>query len=429
MARILLLATTTGYQTRAFGDAAERLGVELVFATDRCHVIDDPWQDAAIPIRFYDEAASVDAILEAARQRPIDGILVVGDRPTVIAARVAGALGLPSHPPAAAAIARNKQLTRERLREAGLPVPWFQTACVTVDPDALASVVFPCVVKPLALSGSRGVMRADDPASFRDAVLRLCALMQSADIRAERNDAHQTMLVEGFIPGREVALEGLLHHGALSVLALFDKPDPLNGPFFEETIYVTPSSLPADGQQAIVEAVTRASAAIGLAHGPIHAECRVNEDGVFVLEVAARPIGGLCARALRFQTIDRIPNPESRIPLEELLLRHARGESPDHWHREPSAAGVMMIPIPRRGVFRGVEGLDAARLVDGVEDIRITAKDDQVLVPLPEGASYLGFIFARAGSPAAVDRALRAAHARLQFAIDPEVLVVQSHHG
>jgi hypothetical protein len=441
VSRILLLATTTGYQTRAFGDATERLGVELVFATDRCHVIDDPWQDAAIPIRFYDEAASVDAILEATRQRPIDGILVVGDRPTVIAARVAGALGLPSHPPAAAAIARNKQLTRERLREAGLPVPWFQTASVTVDPDALAaSVVFPCVVKPLALSGSRGVMRADDPASFRDAVLRLRALMQSPDIRAERNDAHQTMLVEGFIPGREVALEGLLHHGALSVLALFDKPDPLNGPFFEETIYVTPSSLPAEGQQAIVEAVTRASVAIGLAHGPIHAECRVNEGGIFVLEVAARPIGGLCARALRFEgdctgddcTGDGSPyGTGSRPPysLEELLLRHALGESPDRWHREPSAAGVMMIPIPRRGVFRGVAGLDAARLVDGVEDIRITAKDDQLLVPLPEGASYLGFIFARAGSPAAVDRALRAAHARLQFAIDPEVLVVQSHHG
>ena len=442
VARILILATTTGYQTRAFGEAAERLGVELVFATDRCHQIDDPWQDAAIPIRFYDEAASVDAILQAASQRPIDGILVVGDRPTVIAARVAEALGLPSHSPKAAAIARNKQLTRERLHEAGLPAPWFQTASVTVDPDALAaSVTFPCVVKPLALSGSRGVMRADDPASFRDAGLRLRALLESPDIRAERNDAHQTMLVEGFIPGREVALEGLLHHGALYVLALFDKPDPLDGPYFEETIYVTPSSLPAEGQQAIVDAVTCACAAIGLAHGPIHAECRVNEGGVFVLEVAARPIGGLCARALRFEgdgsryyrcTGDGSPyGTGSRPPysLEELLLRHALGESPDTWHREPSASGVMMIPIPRRGVFRGVAGLDAARLVDGVEDIRITAKDDQVLVPLPEGASYLGFIFARAGSSAAVDRALRAAHARLQFAIDPEVLVVQSRHG
>ena len=445
MSRILLLSTTTGYQTRAFGDAAERLGVELVFATDRCHQIDDPWRDGAIPIRFYDEAASVDAILRAAGQRPIDGVLVVGDRPTVIAARVADALGLPGHPPAAAAIACNKQRTRERLREAGLPVPPFQAAPLTADPDALAaSVVFPCVVKPLALSGSRGVMRADDPASFRDAVLRLRALMESPDIRAERNDAHQTMLVEGFIPGREVALEGLLHHGALHVLALFDKPDPLDGPFFEETIYLTPSSLPAERQRVIVEAVTRASAAIGFTHGPIHAECRVNEGGVFVLEVAARPIGGLCARALQFEwrtgdgsrynscTGDGSPyGTGSRPPytLEELLLRHALGESPDAWQRETSPSGVMMIPIPRRGVFRGVEGLDAARLVDGVEDIRITAKTDQLLVPLPEGASYLGFIFARAGSPAAVDRALRAAHARLQVAIDPAVLVLQSRHG
>ena len=156
MSRILLLATTTGYQTRAFGDAAERLGVELVFATDRCHVIDDPWQDAAIPIRFYDEEGSVTAIVDASRHRRIDGILVVGDRPTVIAARVAEALGLPGHPPAAAAIARNKQLTRERLREAGLPAPWFQIAPVTADPSAIVpSVGFPCVVKPLALSGSR----------------------------------------------------------------------------------------------------------------------------------------------------------------------------------------------------------------------------------------------------------------------------------
>jgi formate-dependent phosphoribosylglycinamide formyltransferase (GAR transformylase) len=454
MPRILLLATTTGYQTRAFGDAAERLGVELVFATDRCHVIDDPWQDAAIPIRFYDEEASVTAIVDASRHRRIDGILVVGDRPTVIAARVAEALGLPGHPPAAAAIARNKQLSRERLREAGLPAPWFQIAPVTADPSAIVpSVGFPCVVKPLALSGSRGVMRADDPASFRDAVLRLRALLQSPDIRAERSDAHQTLLVEEFIPGRELALEAVLHHGALHAMALFDKPDPLDGPFFEETIYLTPSSLPAGDRDAVVDAVTRAAVAIGLTHGPIHAECRVNEEGVFVLEVAARPIGGLCSRALRFVQGDgsrlegdgsrlegdgrpygkdsRPPYTDSRPPisLEELLLRHALGESPAVWRRETPAAGVMMIPIPRRGVFRGVEGLDDARRVDGIEDIRITAKEDQLLVPLPEGASYLGFIFGRAADAHAVDRALRAAHARLRFAVDSELPVVQSRHG
>ncbi len=441
--RILLLATTTGYQTRAFGDAAERLGVELVFATDRCRSLEDPWRDGAIAIRFHDEAASVAAIVDAARARPIDGLLAVGDQPTVIAAGVAQALGLPGHPPEASAAARNKQATRECLREAGLPTPWFVTAPIAADPDSIAlRLTFPCVLKPLALSGSRGVMRADDPASFRAAFLRLRALLQTQDIRAVRNAARDTVLVEGFIPGREFAVEGLLHHGVLHVLAIFDKPDPLDGPFFEETIYLTPSSWPEAGQRAIVDAVARAAEALGLRHGPVHAECRVNEGGVFVLEVAARPIGGLCARALRFQqggfrkgAVPLFPGePEGKgvrplFTLEELLLRHALGESPADWVREPLASGVMMIPIPRRGVFRGVAGVEDARLVEAVEDVRITAKADQILVPLPEGASYLGFIFARAADAAAVDRALRAAHARLRFAIEPEWPVVQLRHG
>ena len=429
--RVLVLATTTGYQTRAFGDAAKRLGVELVFATDRCHLIEDPWQDGAVPIRFYDEEASVAAIVDAARSRPIDGVLVVGDRPAVIAARVAEALGLPGHPPAAAAIAVNKHRTRERLRAAGLAVPWFQTHPITADPDTIApSLTFPCVVKPLALSGSRGVIRADDAGAFRAAWGRLRLLLAAPDIRAERNAAHATVLVEAFIPGREFAIEGLLHEGALHVLAVFDKPDPLDGPFFEETIYVTPASLAAEGERAIVDAVARAAAAIGLTHGSIHAECRVTpptsmraaHGSVFVLEVAPRPIGGLCARALRF-------TPGARVSLEELLLRHTLGESPDRWQREPAASGVMMIPIPRRGVFRSVSGLDAARRVDGVEDVAITAKPDQRLVPLPEGASYLGFIFARAGTPAIVERTLREAHACLHFAIESDWPVLQSPHG
>ena len=419
--RVLLFATTTGYQTRAFGDAADRLGVELVFATDRCHMLDDPWQDRAIPIRFYDEQASVDAVLDAARTNPIDGVLVVGDRPTVIAARVAEALGLPGHPPAAAAIARNKRLLRERLRESGLPAPSFVVASLDADPRAVVrSVSFPAVIKPVALSGSRGVMRVDDPAGLRAAFARLDRLLQSADVLAERDAAHQVVLVEDFIPGRERAVEALMHHGDLHVLALFDKPDPLDGPFFEETIYITPSSEPPEVQRAIGDAVRRAVSAIGLRHGPIHAECRVNANGVFVLEVAARPIGGLCARALRF---------EEQVPLEELLLRHALGESPDRWRRESDASGVMMIPIPRRGVLRGISGVDAALAVDGVEAVEITAKTDQRLVPLPEGASYLGFIFARGESAAFVERALRAAHAALEFAVDPEWQVVQSRHG
>jgi hypothetical protein len=431
MPRVLLLATTTGYQTRAFGDAAARLGVELVFATDRCHLIEDPWQDQAIPIRFYDEDASVAAILESAAARPLDGLLVVGDRPTVIGARVAERLGLPWHPPAAAAAARHKLLTREYLRDAGLPVPWFLPLSIDAEPSAISRQpsTYPCVLKPVALSGSRGVMRADDAEGLAVAFARLQALMRQPDVRAERNDAHATALVEGFIPGREYALEGLLHHGRLHTLAIFDKPDPLDGPFFEETVYLTPSAAGDDTQRAIVDAVVRAARALGLHHGPIHAECRVNADGVFVLEVAARPIGGLCARTLRFCGVrSRVSGGGEREnrdltppePLEELLLRHALGEDPTPYQPEAIASGVMMIPIPKRGIFRRVDGIDDARAVADIVELHITAKPDQLLVPLPEGASYLGFIFARAATPDAVDRALRAAHARLVFTIDPE---------
>jgi biotin carboxylase len=418
MRRVLLLATTTGYQTRAFGDAAERLGVELVFATDRCHVLEDPWRDGAIPIRFYDEDESVANILADARVRPIDGVIAVGDRPTVIAARVCQALGLAGHAPNAVAIARDKQRTRDTFRAANLPGPWFRTIDVDADPHRLVeSLSFPCIVKPVSLSGSRGVMRADDPSEFCRAFERLRALLRLPDIQAERNDAHRRILVEEYIPGREFALEGLFYQGTLHVLALFDKPNPLDGPFFEETMYVTPSAMPADSQAGIVDAVIRSAAALGLRHGPIHAECRVNDRGVFVLEVAARPIGGLCARALRFERV-------GVISFEELLLRHALGESPGGWSRERPASGVLMIPIPTRGVYRGVTGIDDASVVRGVDEVIVTARPDQLLVPLPEGASYLGFVFAHGLTAQAVERSLREAHARLRFTVDHEIRVV-----
>ncbi len=423
MTTVLILATTTGYQTRAFGDAAARLGVDLVFATDRCHVLDDPWADGAIPIRFFDEPGSVAAIVDAARARPIAGVIAVGDRPTTIAAAAARALGLPGHPPEAAAAASHKRRTREQLRIAGLPVPWFLPTTVDADPRALLpSLSFPCIVKPVSLSGSRGVMRADDAPGFVAAFERLRALLRSPDLRAERNDAHDDALIEGFIPGREHALEGILTDGRLQVLALFDKPDPLDGPLFEETIYVTPSAASGVVQDAIAQSIAAAARALGLSHGPIHAECRVNDHGVYVLEVAARPIGGLCAAALRFTRTG-----SDACTLEELLLRHALGEPVAAWSREACAAGVMMIPIPAAGVFRGVDGADEARSVPSVEDVRITAKIDQRLVPLPEGASYLGFIFARGPSPEAVVAALKGAHARLRFTIEAALPIVSVH--
>lgn len=434
--RVLLLATTTGYQTRMFADAAQRLGVALIYATDRCDQLEDPWSDGAIPVRFHEESRSVDAVLQLADRDPIDAIISVGDRPTVLAAHLSRRLGLPGNVPEAAAVSRDKRLMRERLKTAGLPTPEFFVAPAAADLETiLPRVGFPAVVKPTVLSASRGVIRADDALSFATAFDRVRRLLASPDVREMRDPESDVIQVEEFIPGAEYAIEGVLDNGVLRTLAIFDKPDPLDGPFFEETIYVTPSRADRGTQQQIEGTVARAVAAIGLQHGPVHAECRVNARGVFVLEVAARPIGGLCAKVLRFVERAGAPDPQDRktpgpqdcsIGFEEFLLRHALGEPMSAWQRESRAAAVMMMPIPKSGVYRRVDGLAEAGRVPNVEEIVITAKPDQQLLALPEGASYLGFVFARAERPEDAERAVRDAHARLRFTIDPLIAVAGS---
>ena len=414
MKRVLLLATTTGYQTRMFAEAAARLGVDIVYATDRCDQLDNPWRDDAIPVRFHEEWRSVDSILKQVERRAVDGVIAVGDRPTVLAAYLSRLLGLAGHPPEAAVAARDKRLMREKLRAAGLPSPASFTVPAGVDvTHVLDRVSFPVVVKPTVLSASRGVIRADDRLSFATAFDRVRRLLASPEVRELRDPEADVVQVEEYIPGLEYAIEGLLENGVFRPLAIFDKPDPLDGPFFEETIYLTPSRVNPHTQQQITDAVAAATKALGLHHGPIHAECRVNSRGIYILEVAARLIGGLCSKALRFERDDTV------IGFEEFLLRHALGEIMTGWTREACASAVMMIPIPRSGVFRKVDGLETAIHVPHIEEIQITAKIDQQLFSLPEGSSYLGFIFARAESPAFVERAVREAHARLRFTIDP----------
>ena len=302
------------------------------------------------------------------------------------------------------------------LAAAGLPCPAFREVPLGGDLGAaLVGVDFPCVVKPLALSGSRGVIRADDAVTLQAALDRVRRLLSRRDILARRHPADDGVVLETFIPGREYAVEGVVEDGTFRVLALFDKPDPLDGPFFEESIYVTPSAAPADRQRRIQETVADAVRALGLRHGPVHAECRVN-DRVFVLEVAPRPIGGLCARALRFDGPGQV-----QLPLEELLVRQALGEPMRGYRRETAAAAVMMIPIPRSGTYRRTDEIAGARAVPGIVDVMMTAKPDQRIERLPEGASYLGFIFARAARPAEAVAALRDAHARLRFVIDAPI--------
>jgi hypothetical protein len=270
------------------------------------------------------------------------------------------------------------------------------------------------VVKPLDLNGSRGVMRADDADQLKGSITRLSKLLHTLD----RTPGPKPFLIEDFIPGFEVALEGLLDHGELHVLALFDKPDPLDGPFFEETIYVTPSRLSADVQQAIVKCAEDSAKALGLHEGPMHAELRVNERGPWLVEVAGRSIGGLCSQTLRFAQ-------RGEVTLEELIVRQALGLELDSLERDGQAGGVMMIPIPGEGLLRAVTGIDEAKAVIGIEDVQITARLNYPIVPLPEGESYLGFIFARSDRPDQVEAALREAHAKLQFKIDPVIPLLQ----
>jgi biotin carboxylase len=408
--RILLIAATTGYQTRAFAEAGDRLGYQIQLATDRCHILDDPWGDHAIPLRFErpDSAAAVIAKF-AAKSGAFDGVVAVGDRPTHLAALAARRLGLPYNSPDSVLACRNKYLARERFRQAGLPVPSYRRIALDQDPRAAApDIAYPCVLKPLGLSASRGVIRADNPREFAAAFERIRRILASSDIVRMHEDQDRFVQVENYIDGNEYAVESLLTHGQLTPIALFDKPDPLTGPFFEESIYTTPSRAPAHVQHTIIETVRRAAGALGLSHGPVHAEVRANQHGVWMLEVAARPIGGLCAQALKFR---------SGWGLEEIVLRHAVGDSIGTLEFQTPARGVMMIPIPRGGVYTSVTGIDKARSLAGVEQIVITAKEGQKLVPLPEGASYLGFIFAGAATAEHAEQALRDAHACLRFEI------------
>jgi ATP-grasp domain/L-amino acid ligase C-terminal domain 2 len=405
---LLLIGATTGYQTRVFADAAERLGFELKLATDRCHVLDDPWGDHALAVRFEDPEGAARAI---AAEDGIDGIVAVGDRPAYIAALAAERMGIPYNSPDSVLASRNKFVARARFRDAGLLVPEFYRIPLSDGPHPAAETArYPCVLKPLGLSASRGVIRANDPSEFVAAFRRIQALLEDPDILCFDEEHHRFIQGESFIEGREFALEGIVANGNFRALALFDKPDPLDGPFFEETIYITPSRESVDLQRQIVRTTEAAVKALGLTHGPIHAEMRLNSRGVWMLEVAARPIGGLCARVL--------PG------LEELILRHAAGEDVSSIAMTPGAAGVMMIPIPRAGVYVAVDGVDGAKSETGIEDVIITAKPGQKLIPLPEGNSYLGFIFARGESAEVVEQALRTAHQRLRFEVATALPVV-----
>ena len=408
MKRVLLLLPTTGYRNSDFLAAAKKLGVEIVAAANYCHQLAPSWGLSPIMALHFDRPElAADTVLREMNGVP-DAVLAVDDSGVELAAMLSERLGLPGNPAQAVRRVRDKLAFRRLLQEREFRCPEFHHLPSGEDPRKLPELRFPVVVKARRLSGSRGVIRADDP----EELMRAVNWVRAIQTRADRDAQELGLLIEDFIPGREYALEGSLQRGELTTLALFDKPDPLDGPYFEETLYITPSRLPQALQDCIHQEVARACRAAELMTGPVHAEVRVNDLGIWILEIAARSIGGLCGRVL---------NHLLGMSLEELILRQAVAESPLSLPAgEGGAAGVMMIPIPRRGIYRRLEGLTAAQSVHGVTGLAITVEPGQIIAPPPDGASYLGFIFARGASPADAEMALRIAHRRLYFDIRPE---------
>jgi len=414
-ARLLLIAPPNSYRTVSYLDAARRRGIDALVASEGRFSLVSAIADG-LHIDLEDPAA-LDELLAANTAQPFAGVVATDDASVELGSRIAEALDLPHNPPRAALYSRRKDLSRQALLTAGVPVPAFRLIDLQ---QALAPQLecldYPCVVKPLALSASRGVIRADDAAELLVATERVRALLAGETSRETFATTH--LLVETFVPGPEVALEGLLHAGRLEVLALFDKPDPLVGPYFEETYYITPSRHDAAIRARITQRVEQACRALDLKEGPVHAELRISEGDGVIMEVASRTIGGECARLLQFGTGQG---------LEDLVISHAIGQ-PLQVKSPAGGAGVLMIPIPQGGILRRIEGITAARAVPGIEEILINIREGYELVPLPEGASYLGFMFARAATPAEAEAALRAAHAQLKIVVAPK-LVLEDERG
>ncbi|HLA15581.1 MAG TPA: ATP-grasp domain-containing protein [Candidatus Limnocylindrales bacterium] len=410
MTRVLLLIPDRTYRTADFMAAAADLGVDVVVGSRDVSPLAATGDGRFVQVPLDDAAEAARVVGSFATELPLDAVVGVDDGSTLAAAASSAALGLPANSVNAVAASLDKAEARRRFAAAGLPTPFHRVWSAAADPEEVATTPgLPVVVKPVDLSGSRGVIRADTPDELAAAFARVSAIVSSPDVCPPGSEP-QRIIVEEYIPGVEVAVEGLLRGGKLEVLAVFDKPDPLEGPFFEETIYVTPSRMSAADQTRVIATVARACAALGLTEGPVHGEVRLNGRGAWILEVAARSIGGLCARTLRFG---------AGLTLEELIIRHAAGLPLDDasLRREEVASGVMMLPIRAAGRLVEVPGQDEARAVPGIVGLTITIPRGRDLVPLPEGDRYLGFLFARADSPAAVEQALREATALLEVVV------------
>jgi len=410
--RLLLLCPTRTYRAEAFVHAAKRLDIELSIASEEPSALSHLHPDALPYFDFDRREAAVAFAAEFGERYGFDAVVPVDDQATMAAAWLAEAAGVDGSPPDAVYATTNKYETRRRMRAAGMDTPAFHLAPIDDGPEAVpdlpsGALDYPVVVKPLMLAASRGVIRANDATELSDAFARTASIARADDTPPDaRARAH--VLVEEYISGWEVAVEGLVTQGRLEVLAIFDKPDPLEGPYFPETFYVTPCRLDAATQERIIATTRDAVTAMGLTHGPVHAELRGDGTRAVLIEMAARSIGGLCSKVLRFQ---------GGLGLEDVILLHAMGVLPQAPALEAGGSGVLMMQAPREGVFEDMRGTDAARETQGIEEVIVSAHPGRRILPLPEGFLYVGFVFARAEGPAAAETALRTAASHLDVVV------------
>jgi hypothetical protein len=423
--RVLLLVPARTYRAADFLLAAARMGLDLVIGSDGALPLGGR---PVIPVRPDDLDDSVRRIAD--RSGPLAAV-VAADTPMLeLAALVAEKLGLPHNPVEAVRNAGDKARQRERWAAAGVAQPRFEIVPARGADGAVvqaaAAVGFPCVVKAVSLSASQGVLRANDPDQAWSAAERIRRVLAAAG-----HPDTEPLLVEEYLPGPELSIDGLLgEDGDLSVTAIFGKPATPAGPTFEETLLVAPSGLPAGVLTEAIATAGRAARALGLISGPVHAELRIAEStgqhrpaaaggggGAVpaMLELAARSIGGLCSRVLRFP---------GGATLEELVLANSLGQAapaapaaPAASYELPRPCGVFMLPVPRPGRLRAVEGRDRVLAVPGITGLTITIPIGQRVLPLPDGDRYLGFIFAEADTRLEVEQALTTAYRLLRVNI------------
>lgn len=409
MNRVLILIPTASYRAHDFMAAANSLDIEVIIGSDRRQALSKLLPDTSLALNLQKPESSLKKVKEFAQRRPLSAIVGVDEETVILAAMASEVLGLSYNGVSSVRATRNKYLMRQKMAQAGLLSPKFQVISTDTDPKKLAEEFdYPLVLKPTFLSASQGVIRANQPDEFVDAFHQIRKIICDPSNKKKSLETNNQILVEDYIPGTEVAVEGILVNGKFKLFAVFDKPDPLEGPYFIETIYVTPSRYPKGIQVEIVEITVDALSALGLTTGPVHAEMRINEEGIWILEIAARSIGGLCSRTLKFN---------NGISLEELILSHAIGDNIRQIEREEKAAGVMMMPVPKMGILKEVKNIDSAKKIPGIENILITIAPEQKLEPLPLGSKYLGFIFARGETPEFVENSIRKAHKKIEVVI------------